>query len=69
MTSHFPVASALAVYAWCEWRMPELKAAQWSYERAKLVEHAGGEDPADSLIRRFMALKRISVKDIDVRTA
>ena len=65
------IAAALAVYAWAEWRMGELKAKGWTYEHAMTVEKQGGEDAIDGLLRRFFAEKKITVKDkleMDVRT-
>jgi hypothetical protein len=66
------VAGALAVYAWGEWRLPELRAAGWTYDRAQAIERQGGEEPMDGLVRRWMQTQKIQVKDVvemDVRTA
>lgn len=66
------IAAALAVYAWGEWRLPELRAQGWTYERAQAIERQGGEAPVDGLVRKFLQAQKISVKDNvenDVRTA
>jgi Terminase RNaseH-like domain len=57
------IAAALAVYAWAEWRIPELKAKGWTYDHAMSVEKHGGEDPVNGLVRKFLALQKIQVKD------
>lgn len=66
------IAAALAVYAWGEWRLPELRAQQWTYDRAKAIETQGGEEPVDGLVRRWLQTQKIQIKDVmdnDVRTA
>lgn len=66
------IAAALAVYAWGEWRLPELRAQGWTYERAKAIEVQGAPDPVDGLVRRFLQTQKIHVKDAienDVRVA
>ncbi len=66
------IAAALAVYAWAEYRLPELRAKKWTYAYSAEVEKKGGEDPMDGLLAKFMKLNKIAVKDgidNDVRTA
>ena len=67
-----PVAAALAVYAWAEWLVPKLRASRFTLEHAKEIERHGGEDPVNGLMRKFMAERRIIVKDdleLDIRRA
>ena len=58
-----PVAAALAIYAWAEWLVPKLRAQQFTLVRATQIEKNGGEDPMNTLLRRFMQEKKIVVRD------
>lgn len=57
------IAAALAVYAWSEWRLPELRSKGLTWERSQTIEKQGGEQAADGLVRRFMQIKKIEIKD------
>lgn len=57
------IADALAVYAWAEWRMRELKSKNWTHDRSRQIERDGGEEPMGRLMRNFMDKKKITMRE------
>lgn len=58
-----PVAAALGVYAWAEWLVPKLRGQHFTFAHAQEIEKNGGEDAVNGLLRKFMAQRKIVVRD------